>query len=165
MKKFMSLLLSFVLLSALTYPAFASNEAIDLDEIAETTIQITEKTDDTGTPSTTFDGLDRFTSQVHLTYPSLSDYEIATFILDYTGQEYHDLPEEQILEILDYTNITTSISYIKVDDTGAPHFCDTPYIPFADWTSTDGYMKIVTSYSYTKTVNGEKYYAVSSSAT
>ena len=35
MKKFMSLLLSFVLLSALTYPAFASNEAIDLDEIAE----------------------------------------------------------------------------------------------------------------------------------
>ena len=51
MKKFMSLLLSFVLLSALTYPAFASNEAIDLDEIAETTIQITEKTDDTGTPS------------------------------------------------------------------------------------------------------------------
>lgn len=62
MKKFMSMLLSFVLLSALTYPAFASNEAIDLDEIAETTIQITEKTDDTGTPSTTFDGLDRFTS-------------------------------------------------------------------------------------------------------
>lgn len=55
---------------------------------------------------------------VHTANPAISDYEIATYILDYTGQEYQDLPEEEILSFLTYDNISTSSSYVRVDDEG-----------------------------------------------
>lgn len=85
---------------------------------------------------------------------------LATYILDYTGQEYQDLPEEEILSFLTYDNISTSSSYVRVDDEGNTIVSNFDAIPLADWTSDDGYMKITTNYSYIKTVGREKYYSV-----
>lgn len=68
--------------------------------------------------------------------------------MDYTGQEYQDLPEEEILSFLTYDNISTSSSYVRVDDEGNTIVSNFDAIPLADWTSDDGYMKITTNYSY-----------------
>lgn len=72
---------------------------------------------------------------VHTANPAISDYEIATYILDYTGQEYQDLPEEEILSFLTYDNISTSSSYVRVDDEGNTIVSNFDAIPLADWTS------------------------------
>ena len=58
------------------------------------------------------------------------------------------------------TNISTSSSYVRVDDEGNTIVSNFDAIPLADWTSDDGYMKITTNYSYIKTVGREKYYSV-----
>lgn len=65
-----------------------------------------------------------------------------------------------MLVIVRDLNISTSSSYVRVDDEGNTIVSNFDAIPLADWTSNDGYMKITTNYSYIKTVGREKYYSV-----
>lgn len=88
--------------------AFAADSSTDLSAIADATIQVTQTTSESGAITNTFNNLDDFVNAVHTANPAISDYEIATYILDYTGQEYQDLPEEEILSFLTYDNIGTS---------------------------------------------------------
>lgn len=121
--------------------AFAADSSTDLSAIADATIQVTQTTSESGAITNTFNNLDDFVNAVHTANPAISDYEIATYILDYTGQEYQDLPEEEILSFLTYDNISTSSSYVRVDDEGNTIVSNFDAIPLADWTSNDGYMK------------------------
>lgn len=146
------------------YLAYVCSTA-DLEQIANATIHTETSIDNIGTVVTTFNQLDHFVEIAKSTYPELSDYEIATFLLDYTNQEYHDLPTDQILIFLTYDNITISNSYIRVDGEGDTHISSIEAIPYSDWESTDGYMKISTGYTHKKTVGKEKYYTVWARAT
>lgn len=85
--------------------------------------------------------------------------------MDYTYQDYYDLPEDEILHFLTYDNITTSSSYIRVDNVGNTFVSNKEDILYADWTSTDGYMKITTNYSHRSTDGAEKHYEVWARAT
>lgn len=160
MKKSLSIILSLAMVCTMSATAFAADSSTDLSSIADATIQVTQTTSESGAITNTFNNLDDFVNAVHTANPAISDYEIATYILDYTGQEYQDLPEEEILSFLTYDNISTSSSYVRVDDEGNTIVSNFDAIPLADWTSDDGYMKITTNYSYIKTVGREKYYSV-----
>ena len=160
MKKSLSIILSLAMVCTMSATAFAADSSTDLSAIADATIQVTQTTSESGAITNTFNNLDDFVNAVHTANPAISDYEIATYILDYTGQEYQDLPEEEILSFLTYDNISTSSSYVRVDDEGNTIVSNFDAIPLADWTSDDGYMKITTNYSYIKTVGREKYYSV-----
>ncbi len=156
MKKSLSIILSLAMVCTMSATAFAADSSTDLSAIADATIQVTQTTSESGAITNTFNNLDDFVNAVHTANPAISDYEIATYILDYTGQEYQDLPEEEILSFLTYDNISTSSSYVRVDDEGNTIVSNFDAIPLADWTSDDGYMKITTNYSYIKTVGREK---------
>ena len=80
--------------------------------------------------------------------------------MEYTYQDYNYLPEEEILHFLTYDNVTTASSYIRVDDEGDVFVSDMDDVPYAEWTSTDGYMKITTNYSYKGSIGQEKQYEV-----
>lgn len=97
MKKFLSIILSLAMVCTMSATAFAADSSTDLSAIADATIQVTQTTSESGAITNTFNNLDDFVNAVHTANPAISDYEIATYILDYTGQEYQDLPEEEIL--------------------------------------------------------------------
>lgn len=97
MKKSLSIILSLAMVCTMSATAFAADSSTDLSAIADATIQVTQTTSESGAITNTFNNLDDFVNAVHTANPAISDYEIATYILDYTGQEYQDLPEEEIL--------------------------------------------------------------------
>ena len=107
MKKSLSIILSLAMVCTMSATAFAADSSTDLSAIADATIQVTQTTSESGAITNTFNNLDDFVNAVHTANPAISDYEIATYILDYTGQEYQDLPEEEILSFLTYDNIST----------------------------------------------------------
>ena len=160
MKKQLSFVLFLLLLLSLSSPALATTTTVDLESIATATIQITEAPDEYGNIITTFDNLDGFINSAKSTYPMLSDYEIAVFLMEYTYQNYNNLPEEEILHFLTYDNVTTTSSYIAVNDEGNFFLPDASHVLSSPWPTPDGYMEITTSYSYRKTVGQEKYYEV-----
>ena len=159
MKKLLSSILAIVMVSTLTLATLATSPATILEDIANSTIQITETADGNGT-ATTFENLSEFVDVAQSSCPYLSRYEIATFLMEYTRQDYDGLSENEILHFLTYDNITTSTSYIVIDENGEQFISNTEYSPYADWTSNNGNMKITTNYSYRKTVGNEKYYEV-----
>lgn len=166
LKAILCLLLSVTLLIGLSFSSSANtNPSNNLQIVAENCINVTQTADNEGYITTTFTHLDDFISEVRKEYPTISDYDIATFIYEFTNQEYSDLPENEIILILDCDNITTSETFIRIDDEGNSHISGTDAVPLADWTSTDGYMKITTTYSHLKTVGNEKYYYVSARGT
>lgn len=97
MKKSLSIILSLAMVCTMSATAFAADSSTDLSAIADATIQVTQTTSESGAITNTFNNLDDFVNAVHTANPAISDYEIATYILDYTGQKYQDLPEEEIL--------------------------------------------------------------------
>lgn len=160
MKKILSLIFSFVMCFMISVPALASSSSSNLESMASSLIEISETTDTNGSVTITYTNLDTFIETARLTHPELSDLEIAKFLLDYIGQEYNDLPDSEILHFLTYTNITSSTSFIRIDQDGHTYVSSTDYVPYADWTSTDGYMQITTEYSHVNTIGNEKYYAI-----
>lgn len=137
MKKSLSIILSLAMVCTMSATAFAADSSTDLSAIADATIQVTQTTSESGAITNTFNNLDDFVNAVHTANPAISDYEIATYILDYTGQEYQDLPEEEILSFLTYDNISTSSSYVRVDDEGNTIVSNFDAIPLADWSRLD----------------------------
>lgn len=162
MEKCLSLILSFVMALAISAPAFAVDSA-DLLTIATQLIQVEQKTDDNGTAVTTYNNLHDFSTAVRNAHPEISDYEIATFLLDYIGEDYRGLPKEEILHYLSYDNITTSTTYVMVDNDGNTYSIDA--VPYDVWVSDNGYMQIVTDFSYLDRIGRENYYSVWARAT
>ena len=88
MKKSLSIILSLAMVCTMSATAFAADSSTDLSAIADATIQVTQTTSESGAITNTFNNLDDFVNAVHTANPAISDYEIATYILDYTGQEF-----------------------------------------------------------------------------
>jgi peptidoglycan hydrolase CwlO-like protein len=85
MKKSLSIILSLAMVCTMSATAFAADSSTDLSAIADATIQVTQTTSESGAITNTFNNLDDFVNAVHTANPAISDYEIATYILDYTG--------------------------------------------------------------------------------
>ena len=143
-------MLSALLIMNLSTTVLADGDS--LSRIAEYTIQVNEDVDITGSLTTTFTNLDTFIDTVRENYPKIADYDIARFLMQYTQQDCEGLPEDVVLSILEYDNITVSTSYVRIDADGNSYALNDNCLPIDDYTSNDGYIKFTTTYSNTKTV-------------
>ena len=163
--RIMGIVLSFFMVIGTVLPTSAeTNYENALLELANSKINITEQIDEYGVCTTTYTSLDVFVADAKQLYPEISENELATFLLKYTGQDYEAVPEEEYLKCLSYDNITVSSSYVRVDQEGNSQVLDNDVLPYATWESTDGYMRITTIYSYDKTVGSKKYYVIAATA-
>lgn len=170
MRKNLYKVLTFALIVAmlLSTSAFADSYTSStdmLETLADSTIQVSQKTDESGAITTIYDNLEEFIALAHENDPNLSDIDLAEFILNYTNQEYEGLTEECILEALGYKQIATSSQYLRTNENGNVIVSNYPLLMAnGDYTSPDGYMNLQTTYSLTKTVNSNKYYSVVATA-
>lgn len=141
------------------------NEVVDIFAIAQNIIHTELTIDEVGNVIKSYTNLDEFIDAVHDEYAEISDYDIAISLLQYTEQEYRGLPESEILNYLTLDNLTTSTSYVTLNEAGEAIVSNDATMPADIWTSEDGYMKITTTYSYLKSVGNEKYYQVTGMAT
>lgn len=154
-----------------------ANTTPPLKNIAEATV----KKYDNGELKT-YKNIDEFIKKVYSTNNNVDKLELAKFIMDYTNQEYDSLPEEIILECLDFKEISYSEDYLKVNENNDIEYLSENEMKnqlaieelkstnspkkatSSSWTSSNGYMKITTSYSLRKTSGNRKYYTISSTA-
>ena len=118
MKKTLSAIFAilFVFLFAFPMQIFAE-ETPTLESIANNIIEIT--TDDSNeNPTTTYNNIEEFVTEVRNQMPDIDDLELANFIVDYTGQEDFDIEDEEALKYLGFKEIIVSDDYIKVDADG-----------------------------------------------
>lgn len=160
MKKFASLLLSLALILSLSITSFAAEPSIL--SLANDTIAVSETTQENGVVVSTYENLDEFICIAKARYPSLSDYDLAKFIIDFTGQDSAAVPEKEALMMLEYDNISVSTSFAKVDNNG---FSEIPrdealIAPLAIWDSADGYMRLDTGFTKTSTSGTTKKFNV-----
>lgn len=156
--------MSLTMIFGASITSLADDSAVNLQTIANQTVLSETYEDENGNIVTTYSDLDIYINNVQAQYPDISDYELAISVYKYTGQEYDGLPESVILNILDLDNITITDSYILVNQDGTASVSSYDAVPYADWTSSDGYMKISTGYSLLGTSGSEKRYSVWSMA-
>ena len=75
-----------------------------------------------------------------------SEYDIACFLVDYTGLDYRALPEEDIYDYLEINEMYSS-------NTSFTNVQESEIMPSAIWDSPDGMMTITTNYTYLETLN------------
>ena len=163
MKKLLSLTLTIIILSAFPFEAMAlMPDKSELELLADELVQISYSINPL---STTFTEIDVFVDEAHERYPDMTELELALFVMEYTLQDPAGLSEEMILRHLEYDNITTSVEYVYVNENGESVSSEYDALPYATYHSTDGYMKIETSYTYRYTSGANKYYSVWARAT
>lgn len=168
MKKIICIIL--VIATALSVPINAlAIETQDLKTIADTII---EKS--TGDSVITYKNIDEFVNAADSL--DINNLELAEFIMNYTGQDCTALSENDILECLGFQEISVTDEYIKVSEEGEIEYISEKEAEFqilqeqlnektrATWTSSNGYMKITTTYSLNKTVSNKKYYVITATA-
>ena len=164
MKKFVTLVVSLILMLTMSIPAFAMDDSdLSLEQLAERTIRVSQTVQETGVVVTTFEKLNEFIREVRNYYPNLSDYDLAKFILDYTGQDSSQVPEVEALMMLEYDNISIATSYAKfTEEAGFVEISEQEaMIELADrWDSPDGYMRLNTNFSKISTSGNTKQFNV-----
>ena len=109
--------LALCLCMVMAVPTFAAEEDnIDLQQIADKIITVSQTVQESGANVICFENLDVFAETVRDTYPEISDIELAKFVMEYMGQDCEDLTEKEILDILEYDNISTSSIYLRIND-------------------------------------------------
>ena len=146
-------------------PTFAAEEDnIDLQQIADEIITVSQTVQESGANVICFENLDVFAETVRDTYPEISDIELTKFVMEYMGQDCEDLTEKEILDILEYDNISTSSIYLRINDEEGKITeisADEALIMQADvWPSEDRLLQIETDFSKTSTDGSKKYFTV-----
>ena len=111
----------------------------------------------------TYNNIDSFWETAHALYPNATDRELASFVIEYIGQDSSALSEEDLLNVLQYKSISTSTSYITVAENGNYQELseeEFALMPLDIYNSPDGYMKLETNYALKRTVGSEKYFGV-----
>ena len=163
MKRVLSLFLVIAIVTTMSVSVFATDHDKSLSSIAESTIQITQTNQESGAVILTYCNLKDFVRNVHEELPDVVDYDIAKFILNYTGQCSDGMPESEVILMLDYDNISTSTQYIKVTEEGsAVEISPEEFLiaPVDVWISNDGYMQLTTNVSHVSTSGSNKYFSV-----
>ncbi len=168
MKKFLSVFLVISILLSLSLTSYASNNyTADLNEIANETIYLTEELQDSGAKVITYNNISSFFETAHSLHPNIPDEQLASFVIEFIGQDSSALPEEDLHNVLQYDSISTSSSFFKITQDGEFQELseEETLMPFDIFTSTDGYMQLDTSFSLKKTVGSNKYFSVWTYAT
>lgn len=162
MKKLLALFLSFAIIFSLQTTVFAAETNGSLYSIADEKIQIVQNIQESGAVITTYSQLDSFVENVRNQFPAISDYEIASFILEYTNQCSEGMPESEVLLMLEYDNISTTTQYLKATEEGFLEISEEEALlsPFDTDTSNDGYMQLTTNFTQTGTSGSNKLFAV-----
>lgn len=176
-KKIMTIVLCICIITVGSGNAYAqSSETIE--EIADRLITVSiEECDDYTNKS--YKNISAFVSAVKEQLPDISDAEIGGFLIEYTGQgSPEDLTEEILVETAEFKEITVQEEFIKESADGTTSTVsksevsramiaefNTPSIsPKATWTSSDGYMKITTTYSFWSNTGTNDYYIITTLA-
>ena len=77
-------------------PEHASSANANLWRIANSTIEVTEKTLRSGAVIFTYTNINECIALLQQKYPDLSDYDLAIFLRYFTGQSTDNLPEKEI---------------------------------------------------------------------
>lgn len=118
-KSLMAFSVLVAIILSLTTPAFAhESDVIDLHTIANEIIVSSQDIQLSGVILHTYENLDTFISTVKQKFPSISECEVAYFLWEYTGQSPDGIPEKELLEILQYDNISTTKTFIKFTENG-----------------------------------------------
>lgn len=161
MKKVISIFTVLSILFVFAFTAFAVNDPT-LMSLADELITITSSTNENGTTVYTYTNIDSFIDSVRENLPEKTDREIAEFIMMYTGQEYNNISDNELLFVLDFDNISTTTSIIVANE-NIKTIKDSRYSqisPLADWIATDNKIKLSTNYSITSTDGTYKYCTV-----
>lgn len=157
-KRLVAIFVFVAMILSLTTPAFAhESDFIDLYTIADEVVVSSQDIQSSGVTLHTFENLDIFISTVKQQFPSISEYEIAYFLCEYTGQSPDEIPESELLEILQYDNISTTKTFIKITENGIiEEVTEESLISLMDesWTSPDNYIRIETGFSKVSTSSG-----------
>ena len=127
----------------------------------------------------TYKNIQDFVNEAEEQIPNISKSDIGKFLIEYTGQgNSEELPDNILVETADFFEIAVQEEYLQVTPNGSvpvsemeamsaiqSDFISNDTIsPMANWTSSDGYMSIETTYSLSKTSGNKKYYVVSAKA-
>lgn len=168
-KKMLSILVILSIVSSISLPIYASDTTFTslnyLQDVANDVVHVTSRVEDSGAVVYTYTEIDKFVEEVHEIYPNIDDLEIAKALLSFANVDSNDLSNERILDFIKYNNFSISQEQILLLDDGTTfHTTKGDPIPASTWHSSDGYMTIITSYRYDKTVDGEDYFVVSADA-
>lgn len=142
-------------------PEHASSANANLWRIANSTIEVTEKTLRSGAVIFTYTNINECIALLQQKYPDLSDYDLAIFLRYFTGQSTDNLPEKEILNILQYDNISLSSAYFQIKYNGAVQEISRQD---AFTASADSLIKITTGLSLIQTDDEMNYYTIWTSA-
>lgn len=155
------------MLCSLTVPTFASEPS--LSGIASNSIIITHTIQENGLEITTYENLDIFINEARSQLPEISDYDIAEFILELSGQNSATLPEIAVMKILEYDNFSIATSYIQVDEAGNGKEISEQEalirLTGSEYTDPSGVIKFNTGFSKLYTSGTTKHFNVWASAT
>lgn len=179
MKKILSTIICICLAFSCCHTNVWASTPNNIEEIASACINVLT-TECTEYINKTYTNIDHFVSNVKTFFPEIPEAEIGKFLIRYTGQgSADDLPTDILVETTTFSEITVQEEYLKVDSNGETMSVTrtealrnsalakagiSPISPRASWTSDDGYMKIQTSYSLSKTSGNKKYYVISAKA-
>lgn len=143
--KFFALVAATMLLSSNVNADSAIDKTVALDEIAKSNIEKSVVLNEDGTETILFDDIDVFVETAR-EISGKTDYEIGCYIAEYTGLDYMAMPEADVLELLECTNmksITTACNPVSDNDVE----------PLGDTYFDDGMMYITTNYTYVDTTD------------
>lgn len=173
LKRILSLITVLVFSFGMLGSVSANSENMEsLQVLADSIIEITSGPDGI----VTYSNIEEFVDLARNRFPEISDYKIAYFLHQFTGQNNVDsLSSEIILEILEFKEIGIVDNYLKVNSDGtqialteeeatAALETNKDIMPLSMWTSSDGYLRITTTYSLYTTQGNRKYYVISATA-
>lgn len=153
------------------------NMDYDLQALADSSIEMICNEADTS--QMTYKNIEEFIRRARDVYPSVSDLDLAKFILTYTQQGYENLPDDIILRALDSKEVANVREYFEVDENGNQSSISKQKLqsvlvnealqsqkavsPTA-WTSPNGYLEIETNYTKTHQSGLNNYYTISARA-
>lgn len=163
MKKFYALLLCLALCITVLPPVTAVKaEYSDLADLASQYITVSVQGNET-----VYSDLQEFYSAARKELPHISDMQLAKYVLDYIGQPYDNLPDETILETLDFLEASAIDQVYRTLSDGSTEelsaqeidaLFNSPTSPLSDWISEDGYLRISTyAYKEDATKDGTPY--------
>lgn len=176
MKKILSIILCMCLVMSCYHINVLASNPSNMEEVAFNTINILT-TDGQEYSTKTYSNIDNFVLNIKKQFPNISDIEIGKFLIEFTGQgSAENFPDNILIETTTFSEITVQEEYMKIDSNGETSSVNKTEalknsvlenIRFsqlnsrASWTSDDGYIKIQTSYSLSKTSGTKKYYVIS----
>ena len=161
MKRIIIIVLSvIVFVTSLNPNVVAENTEKQLKEIAEEFVTV-EKQYDNGNTIMVYRNLNAFVGKVREEIPDVNNIQLAQFISDYTEQEIIVETEELAELILSADNFHVASELVKGIERK-----DSPKGGLrSTWNSSDGYMRIITSYTYLGTDSLGGHYNIYSTAT